>query len=262
MSRLDHLRHRTVELAQLAALGLAVAALPVAAQEHQTKPAAQPTDKAPGPLQTELNAMAEQFAKSADPAMLDTFAKAIDNLVATGILEQTKAVGDKAPDFELTDANGNTVALADMLAKGPVVLTFYRGGWCPYCNVQLRSYQENLSTFTALGASLVAVSPELPDNALATAEKNELKFTVLSDSGNEVADAFGLRYEIDPAIAERFGPMLETNNGEDSHTLPLTATYVIDQKGVIRYALVTADYKVRAEPTDIVSALKHIKMGH
>ena len=107
-----------------------------------------------------------------------------------------KAEFEIIPDFELSDATGNTVNFKDLLAEGPVVLTFYRGGWCPYCNIQLRAYQENLDQFQALGANLVAISPEKPDNSLETAEKNELEFTVLSDVGNEVADKFGLRYEI------------------------------------------------------------------
>lgn len=265
MSRIDHLRHRTVELAQLAALGLAVVAAPVCAQNEakpDAKPGAAAQPGAAGPLQTKLDAKNAEFAKAADPEMIKAFNQAVENLTNSGILDEAKGVGETAPDFELTDATGKTVALAELLAEGPVVLTFYRGGWCPYCNIQLRAYQEQLEAFTALGANLVAISPELPDNSMDTVEKSELKFDVLSDPGNEVADAFGLRYEIDPLLAERFAPMLEAQNGDDSHTLPLTATYVIDQKGTIRYALVTADYKVRAEPSELLASLKHVKMGH
>jgi len=268
MSRIDQIRHRTVELAQLAALGLAVAACPASAQhdmKHGSKPEAKPSASQPeskGTLAEQLRAKSAQFEQSAPPEMIKTFTEAIQRLEASGILENVKDTGDAAPAFELADAKGSPVSLAALLAEGPVVLTFYRGGWCPYCNIQLRAYQENLEAIQALGANLVAISPELPDNTLTTAEKNELAFAVLSDPGNEVADAFGLRYEIDPVLAERFAPMLESTNGDASHTLPLTATYVIDQEGVIRYASVTADYKERAEPAEVLAALEHLRKGH
>ncbi|MCA9271680.1 MAG: AhpC/TSA family protein [Phycisphaerales bacterium] len=267
MTRFEALRHRTVELAGMAALGVAVCTCPAQAQnstKDKTQPAAKDTahDTEQGPLAKELAALSAQFAEKADPEMLKTFTEAIDRLAESGILENVKAKGDKAPEFELTDANGNTVSFKELLAEGPVVLTFYRGGWCPYCNIQLRAYQDNLDEIQALGASLVAITPEMPDNSLETSEKNKLGFTVLSDPGNKVADMFGLRYEIDPVLAERFGPMLEGYNGDDSHTLPLTATYVVNTDGTIKFSYVTADYKLRAEPSDVLKALKHVKMGH
>lgn len=264
MTRFEALRHRTVELAGMAALGVAVCTCPAQAQTAATKDKTQPAahDAEQGPLAKELAARSAEFADKADPEMLKIFTEAIDRLAESGILEGVKTKGDKAPEFELTDANGNTVSFKDLLADGPVVLTFYRGGWCPYCNIQLRAYQDNLDEIEALGANLVAISPEMPDNSLDTTEKNELKFTVLSDPGNTVADLFGLRYEIDPVLVKRFGPMLEGYNGDDSHTLPLTATYVINTDGTIKFSYVTADYKLRAEPSDVISALKHVKMGH
>ena len=265
MSRFETLRHRTVELAGMAALGIAVSTCPAQAQTDapaKAKPQPSVKEAEQGPLAKELAARSAEFADKADPEMLKVFTEAIDRLAESGVLEGVKTKGDKAPDFELTDANGNTVALNELLAEGPVVLTFYRGGWCPYCNIQLRAYQQNLEAFQALGANLVAVSPEMPDNSLDTTEKNELQFTVLSDTGNTVADKFGLRYEIDPVLVERFGPMLEGYNGDDTHTLPLTATYVIATDGTIKYSYVTADYKLRAEPSHILAALKHVKMGH
>ncbi len=262
MNRFEALRHRTVELAGMAALGVAVSTCPAQAQSASTK--AQPAVKnaEQGPLAKELAERSAEFADKADPEMLRIFTEAIDRLAESGVLEGVKTKGDKAPDFELSDANGNTVNFKDLLAEGPVVLTFYRGGWCPYCNLQLRAYQENLDKFQALGANLVAISPEKPDNSLDTTEKNELEFAVLSDPGNEVADKFGLRYEIDPVLTERFAPILEGYNGDESHTLPLTATYVINTDGTIKFSYITADYKLRAEPSDIINALKHIKMGH
>ncbi len=258
-SRIETLRQRTVELAQLAALGALVCTAPTAAA--QTSQKSQPemkqaeTDR---PLEAQLKEMSEGFSKRADQATVDLYTQAIENLKESGALDKTLKVGDQAPNFELPNATGETVTLTTLLAEGPVVLTFYRGGWCPYCNIQLRAYQNNIEAFESFGAQLVAISPEKPDNTLSTTEKNELEFAVLSDEQNTVADDFGLRYEIDPALAERFGPMLEQVNGDDSHTLPLTATYIIDTEGVIRYAEVTADYKLRAEPADVIAALKTI----
>lgn len=262
MNRFEALRHRTVELAGMAALGVAITTCPAQAQSASTKAQPAVNDAEQGPLAKELAARSAEFADKADPEMLRIFTEAIDRLAESGILEGVKTKGDKAPDFELSDVNGNTVNFKDLLTEGPVVLTFYRGGWCPYCNLQLRAYQENLDKFQAIGANLVAISPEQPDNSLDTTEKNELEFTVLSDPGNDVADKFGLRYEIDPVLTERFAPILEGYNGDESHTLPLTATYVVGTDGTIKFSYVTADYKLRAEPSDIIDALKHIKMGH
>ena len=239
-------------LALTSGVALATAAVVTAAEPAPEQPT----------LSQELEELAAGFAESAPAAMQEAFAQGIDEVHQSGVAESAKNVGDDAPTGELLTQDGKKIAADSLWAEGPVVLSFYRGGWCPYCNIQLRAYQENLDQFQALGANLVAISPEKPDNSLETAEKNELEFTVLSDVGNEVADKFGLRYEIDPVLVERFAPILEEYNGEESHTLPLTATYVVDTDGTIKFSYVTADYKLRAEPSDIVSALKHIKMGH
>lgn len=260
LSKIETLRHRTVELAQMAALGFVVTAGSSAAQT--TSKSMQPETKQAAtsrPLEAKLAEMADSFAERAEPEKLEAYLTAIQNLVDSGILEQTLGLNDEAPAFELPNATGETIVLDELLESGPVILTFYRGGWCPYCNVQLQSYQQHLDEFQMLDAQLVAISPEKPDNALSTTEKNELKFNVLSDAHNDVADSFGLRYEIDPLIAERFGPMLADFNGDDSHTLPLTATYIIDTDRTIRYAKVTADYKLRAEPADLIEALTKLK---
>jgi peroxiredoxin len=260
LSKIDTLRHRTVELAQMAALGFVVTTGSTAAQTASDS--AQPDSKQAAnsrPLETKLAEMSDSFSKRADPQTLETYTAAIQNLIDSGILDLTLGVNDKAPEFELPNPANETVSLDELLQAGPVILTFYRGGWCPYCNVQLQSYQQHLDQFEAFNAQLVAITPEIPDNALSTAEKNNLEFAVLSDAHNNVADSFGLRYEIDPSIAEGFGPMLAQFNGDDSHTLPLTATYIIDTDRTIRFAKVTADYKLRAEPADLIDALAQIK---
>ena len=142
---------------------------------------------------------------------------------------------------------------------GPSWLSFYRGGWCPYCNIELKALQDRLPEIEALGARLVAISPETPDNALTTQEKNEIGFEVLSDDGNKVASAFGLTFRLPDAVNDLykgFGIDLETSNGEGSQTLPVPATFVIGKGGKVLKAIVDADYTTRAEPDEVIAALK------
>lgn len=178
-----------------------------------------------------------------------------------GILERAVNVGDRAPDFSLSDPQFKMVQLSKLLSDGPVVLTWYRGGWCPYCNIQLRAMQEVLPEIKALGGSLVALSPEIPDNSLDTREKNALEYYVLSDLGNRVAREYNLVYKLPARVAEQFEGRLDisAHNGDDSLELPLSATYVIDQDGTVTYAFIDTDYRNRAEPAEILSALARSK---
>jgi peroxiredoxin len=167
-------------------------------------------------------------------------------------------MGDQAPNFTLTNQTGEEVSLEALLEQGPVVLLWYRGGWCPYCNLTLAAYQERLDDIRAAGATLVALTPELPDRSIGTAEKEGLDFQVLSDVGNEVAREYGVVFELTEGVQasyeKAFG--LSEVNGDDSGELPLAATYVIDQSGTIRWAFLDADYRNRAEPGDVVAVLE------
>jgi peroxiredoxin len=187
--------------------------------------------------------------------------KGIRDVAAGGVTETALKVGAKAPEFTLPDAKGESVALTTLLAKGPVVVTWYRGAWCPYCNIQLREYQKAMPELTALGANFVAISPQTPDNSLTTQQKNELSFNVLSDKSNAVAKQYGIAYTLPPEIAASFKGKLDLVkfNGDESNELPLSATYVIGTDGVIRYAFVDADYRNRAEPADIIAALRALQ---
>lgn len=166
-------------------------------------------------------------------------------------------VGDRAPDFTLKNATGANVALSELLDKGPVILTWYRGGWCPYCNIALKDLQAALPSFTAAGATLVAISPELPDHSLSTQEKHALSFPVLSDVGLTVADAYGISYTLDEPTSKRYnaGFGLNTWNGDTSNRLPLPVTYVVNREGVIVYRFVETDIRKRAPHADILNAL-------
>jgi len=215
----------------------------------------------PPSLQAVLDARTAESAAQMPEEVKADMQAASEELTNSGLVDQAVSTGDMAPAFELPDAKGATTSLAQLTAEGPVVLTWYRGGWCPYCNLQLRAYQDILPQIEATGARLVAITPETPDNSLSTVEKDNLEFTVLSDAGNAVASAYGLVFTLPDNLIERyrgFGIDLEQANGDDTWTLPLAATYVIDTDGTIAWAFVDADYRKRAEPADILAALERI----
>jgi len=152
-----------------------------------------------------------------------------------------------------------SIMLRSPVESTPVIVTFYRGGWCPYCNLELKAYQQILPEIAAAGASLVAISPEKPDDTLSTAEKNALSFEVLSDVGQKVGRAFGLVYEFTDELKsayQGFGLDIPARNGAPGEwALPVSATYVIDRDGLIIYAYTGVDYRDRADPRDVLKAL-------
>ncbi|UOB72413.1 peroxiredoxin-like family protein [Pseudoalteromonas sp. APM04] len=181
-----------------------------------------------------------------------------EELIAQHIRNNALQVGDKIENFILPNHLGKNIELADLLDKGPVVVSFYRGAWCPYCNLELKALNDFLPQFKTKSAQLVAISPQLPDQTLTTAQKNELEFDVLSDIGNKVAQQFGLLFTLDKRIQELytgFGIDFEHTYGDKTYQLPLPATYVINQEGVITYAFLNEDYTLRAEPSDVMTAL-------
>ena len=210
-------------------------------------------------LESQLTEFKTDFFQQAPPAATEVIQNWVGELSASGIEEHSLKVGQKAPDFTLPNVHGQPVHLADLLAHGPVVLMFYRGAWCPFCNLALRAYQKALPQIQAAGARLVAISPMTPDNSLSLAEKAELGYEVLSDQGNTVARQFGLVYRLGDAmyaLQEQLGIDLTQANGDDSHELPLPGTFVIAQDGTIRFAQVFADHAQRAEPSVVLAALR------
>jgi peroxiredoxin len=184
----------------------------------------------------------------------------IAHLAETGFGQRGKQVGDRAPAIVLPDAHGRSFDVKSLLAKGPVVVTFYRGGWCPYCNLELKAYQSLLPRFAAAGAGLVAISPEKPDDTVSTAEKNALTFPVLSDVGQSVGKAFGIVYAFTDelrAVYDGFKLDIPARNGApDDWSLPLSATYVIAPDGVILFADTSVDYRRRTDPLDVLDVLE------
>ena len=210
-------------------------------------------------LQQQLDAFKAEFAHTAPAGRPALYDAKIEDLRASFAQERALGVGEPTPAFSLPNQQGQMVSLDDVLQTGPAVLTFYRGGWCPYCNIQLRAYQAVLPRITALGGRLVAISPQLPDGSLSTAEANALTFDVLSDVGNDLARRFGLVW----SLPEELRAALRSNNkalpdinGDDSWELPVPATYVIRRNGRIALAAIEVDYRQRLEPDAILAALR------
>ena len=212
-------------------------------------------------LDKQLQDLTQSFKEKMEPETLRVFDQGVEAIRIAGIADHTLKVGDKAETFSLPNANGEIIALDTLLAKGPVVLIWYRGVWCPYCNTQLIAMQNALPEIQSLGATLVAISPQLPDSTLSTTEKDALTFEVLSDVDNKTARHYGLVYSMPPAVAEELKKHVDLAaiNGNNRNELPLAATYVIDQTGTIRYAFIDPDYRKRAEPAEIIQSLKDIK---
>jgi peroxiredoxin len=215
------------------------------------------------PVRKELDEFREKASKKAPSNRLRAYEQGIEEVRKSGATDSALKVGDRAPDFELPNATGKKIKLSEFTARGPVVITWYRGDWCPYCNIALRGFQKSLSKIRAAGATLVALSPVTPNNSLSTAEKNHLAFAVLSDRGNKVAHTDGVAYKVPKIVAEQSKGRLDLakHNGDDSGQLPLGATYVVDRKGVIRDAFVDADYRKRAEPSTVLAALRGLDNG-
>ncbi|GAA0482549.1 peroxiredoxin-like family protein [Streptomyces olivaceiscleroticus] len=209
-------------------------------------------------LNAELRTFYEARQQQIPAEVREIMQRAGAELAASGQADRALAAGAQAPDFTLPTATGDTRTLGELLAQGPVVLTFYRGAWCPYCNIALRSLQQHHDALTERGARLLAVSPQIPDESLSLAEKHALAFDVLSDIGSAVAKAYGLAFDLPDdlaAVYDRLGFDLQHVNGGHARTLPLPATYVIDRSGTIRWAFADTDYTTRAEPADILAAL-------
>jgi len=171
-------------------------------------------------------------------------------------------IGEKAPNFELPNQENLSISLDQLLSSGPVVVTYYRGDWCPYCNLQLRALQAKLSEIQELGATLVAISAQVPDGSLTKSEISEMEFMVLSDQDAKVATEYGVAWEmpeflLDHMRVDRNLDLEKINNGNSS-ILPIPATFVIGTDGLVKWSYINVDYRTRAEPDDIIEALKKL----
>ena len=215
-------------------------------------------------LQEQLDERKNAFADRAPAELLESQNRALHELEVSGVYERVLKVGDKAPDFTLKNHEGKDVSLSALLEKGPVVLTWYRGGWCPYCNIALAALTEKNDEITELGATLIALTPELPDATAGSVKEQGLAFQVLTDKNHALADKFGLTFPLNEDTRKRYQEKfkLEERSGKEAaDRLPLPGTYVISQEGIITYAFADADYRRRAEPERIVDAVRAIKEG-
>jgi len=194
------------------------------------------------------------------------FMQGVDEILAQAKVFQQGGIaidlGQQAPRFELPDSEGKLSSLVDLLANGPLVVSFYRGSWCPYCNLQLRALQARLADIHALGAKLVAISPQVPDDSMTKNEIEDIDFLVLSDQDAKVATQYGVAWEVPEFLLKHMRDDrqldLEAINNGNSNVLPIPATFVIARDGAVTWRYVDVDYRTRAEPEDIIAALKKL----
>jgi len=213
-------------------------------------------------LTTELDVLREGTTSKMPSEALGVIKHSIEDLSRAGIVARSLKVGDIVSDFELPNAVGKKVRLKTLLNDGPVVATFYRGGWCPFCSAELQAYENVFEEIKKLGATVMAISPQTPDNSLTTAEKQNLTFEVLSDVSNDVARQFGIVYHVQDELQALYADLgldLPALNGDSSFDLPVPATYVIDQVGMVRLAFVDPDYTRRLDPSDVLSVLRSLR---
>jgi len=200
--------------------------------------------------------MEAALAQQAPTELLEGFGRLRAEQASVDYAARAPKIGDPAPGFTLPDQLGRQVSLEGELEQGAVVLIFYRGEWCPYCNTMLRTYGLRAGDFSQRRARLLTVSPQTPDNSLTMAEKHGLEFPVLSDEGGDVIAAYGLKYDV--ASREVYGAAgvdLSSFNGKGGWILPAPAVFVIDREGVVRFVSVNGDYSQRAEPDEPLAAL-------
>ncbi len=218
-------------------------------------------------LQDSLDAFKADFeagrlaAKPSQEA-LTVMRRATAELIESGQAQRAKKAGDNAPQFALNDPDGRPVDSRELLAKGPLVVSFYRGAWCPYCNLELRALQAALPEIVARGASLVAVSPQTAPNSRKSQRDNKLTFPILSDVRSEVANAFGIRFALPDYLIDLYKSFkndLPAFNNDPSWVLPMPARYVIGSDGVIAYSEVNPDYTHRPDPSELLPVLDHLR---
>jgi peroxiredoxin len=216
-------------------------------------------------LQDNLDALRVKFeTEMAPPEIVAALHLGTQNLIASGQAQRALKAGDRAPAFALPDPDGKIISLRDLLAHGPLVLTFYRGVWCPFCNLDLQALEAARPEIEARGATLIAVSQQTAANSRKSQRSNKLGFPIVGDRGGELAAQFGLRWQLSAdlqAVHKQLGADLTAFNGEASWTLPMPARYVIGQNGMIAYAEINPDYTRRPEPSEVLPVLDRLRQS-
>jgi peroxiredoxin len=206
-------------------------------------------------LAPQLQAVIDNFQKNGPEALKTPVNKSKEDLLATFDRSQVIKVGDKVPAFTLPDAVGKTQSSSDLLKNGPIVLTFYRGEWCPFCNIAISGFQKYLEAFKAKGVTIVAITPQLPNGTLTMTEKHNLAFPVCTDLHNEYAHKLGIVWNMPNSLKPVYEALhhdLTELNGDDSFAVPIPATFLVDTTGTIRNVFFDPDYIKRAEPTTVL----------
>jgi peroxiredoxin len=215
-------------------------------------------------LEEQLKILKQKVNKFTPKFIKNIMNEAATNLALLEIEKKALKLGDSAPAFVLVNAFGERINSIELLKKGPLVINFYRGAWCPFCNLELAAYQDVLPEIEALGGKLVAISPELPDKAMTLSEKHKLKFQILSDTNNLIAREFGIVFTVDKKLRRLYRLMninLSTSQGNKNYELPVPATYIIDKNGIIILSHVDTDYTIRLDPSEVIKCLKAMQFN-
>ncbi len=213
-------------------------------------------------FQAKLENIKKRIEGNMPPSYLQVMHRATHDLEQSGIQDKVLKVGDKAPEFELVNQNGETVSSTDLLSKGKLVLTFYRGVWCPYCNADLANLKKYVPEIEGANAMMVGISPELPQYLKKIITMQRLNFDILHDEKNALAAQFGLKFfypeDLKTLYRDKFNINLEVQQGNNEWALPMPARFVIDQDGVIQYAESKPDYRDRPDPDELLETLQNL----
>jgi len=212
-------------------------------------------------LTQDIQSFQDNFIPTIPESTLNKLMSELQVLIDSGIAEKAIHNNDRFPGFILPDSNNEARSLSDYLTRGPLVISFYRGAWCPYCNLEINALQSRLSDIVAYGGQLISISPQVPDKSVDQISNSQLNFDVLSDIGNKLAKQCGLVFTLPESlrpIYEAWEINIPGHNGDSSFELPIPATYIIDSNGDVRYAHIDMDYTKRLEPDIIIEQLKFL----
>lgn len=210
-------------------------------------------------LAEDIKAFQDKLLPTVPDDVLNTLMTELQGLIETGLAEKALHAGDQFPDFDLPNANNQQLSLSALLANGPLVISFYRGAWCPYCNLEINALQQRQADIIEAGGQLIAISPQLPEKSADQVSRGQLTFEVLSDVGNKLAKQANLVFTLPEPLRPIYAAWqldIPAHNNDDSFELPIPATYIVDTNGTIRYAFVDMDYTRRLEPNIIIEQLK------
>ncbi|MGG7440007.1 peroxiredoxin-like family protein [Chryseobacterium arthrosphaerae] len=209
-------------------------------------------------LAKQIEQLNQELSSQLPQEVINAFGKSVDDLKTKNMEDRCIRPGEKMPEFILPNATGKMIDSNDILKKGKMILAFYRGSWCPYCNLELKFLQDNLSRIKDKNAVLIAVSPQTPDHSLSMAEKNRLGFEVLSDQNNDFAKKLGIVFQLQDFVLPYYrnlGINLSEFNNNDENLLPVPAVFVVDQDRRVIFKYLDVNYMNRVDVEELIQAL-------